>query len=125
MALSGNLAPGEESLLVQIKGQMEANRKAHDDYVAARSAGNKAGMDLNQHGFQAFEAYAEQYRREAGGLDVKGEPGDDDIPVASISPAERDVGSVPKEPDPEFVGPVPGGDTGDSAEASSGKAAKK
>lgn len=103
-----DLQPGEESLLVQIKGQMESNRKSHEEYVKARDKGDQAGMDLNQHGFQAFEAYAQQYRDEAARLGVKGEPDADDIPLSATMPGDRDIGKVPDKPDKEFKGPVPG-----------------
>lgn len=105
MALD-NRALGDENLLASIKGQMEANRKGHDDYVAARTAGDRAGMDQNQPSFNAFEAYAEQYRQEASRLGITDEP---EVPLAATAPAERDIGKVPKKADPEFKGPVPGG----------------
>lgn len=95
----GDLEPGDQALLAQLKGQMEANRKGHDDYVAARSAGDKQGMDLNQPSFNAFEEYASQYRAEAEHLGVTGEPDAQDIPVAVTGTAERNIGKVPAKPD--------------------------
>lgn len=96
-----DLAPDDKGMLATIKGQMEANRKGHDDYMAARSAGDQAGMDINKPSYEAFEQYAAQYRTEAAGMGVTEEPGDEDIPAAATQPGDRDVGKVPAKPDPQ------------------------
>lgn len=100
MALKiGDLPDNEHALLVQIKAQLAANKSAHDDYVAARDSGDKAGMDINKPSFDAYENYAQQYREEAARLGVSGEPDDEDVPAASTQPSERDFGRVPAKPD--------------------------
>jgi hypothetical protein len=111
MALSTkvkDLESSDQTLLANIKGQMSANQKGHDDYVKARDAGDKAGMDLNQPSFNAYEQYADQYRAEASRLGVSDVP--EDVPIAVTSPAMPDKGDkVPAKPDKDFTGPVTGG----------------
>lgn len=93
----------DQSLLERIKGQVEANRAGHDSYVEARKNKDDAGMRYHKASFEAFEAYAQQFRDEADRLGVSAD--DVDADRATMSPAvdsQEETGDVPDKPDKQY-----------------------
>lgn len=98
-----SVAAEDRQLLERIKGQMEANREAHDNYVAARDRGDDAGMRYDKASFEAFEEYAQQFRDEADRLGVEYDDVTFDRTVAAPAVAsEEQTGEVPSEPDEQY-----------------------
>lgn len=124
-----DLPDHERGLLEQLRGQMEANRAAHDEYVKARDEGDDTGMRYNKASFEAFEAYAQQFRDEADRLGVSYDDVDPERAVMAPAVSSEDqVGDVPSEPDEQYKEQVLDAGIGEpgaeEAAASSGSKAK-